>query len=49
MDSIHPVLPYADDVNLICDDIRIIERNADVLLKACKHIALSLNTKKLTI
>ena len=25
------VLPYADDVNLIGDDIRAIERNADVL------------------
>ena len=32
----HQVLAYADDVNLIGDDIRTIERNADVLLNACK-------------
>ena len=25
-------MAYADDVNLICDDIRTIKRNADVLL-----------------
>ena len=37
-------LDYANDVNLICDDIRTIERNADVLLNACKDIALAVNT-----
>ena len=31
----------ADDVNLIGDDIRTIERNADVLLNACKDIGLA--------
>ena len=31
---------YADDVNLIGDDIRTIERNADVLLNACEDIRL---------
>ena len=36
MNGTHPVLAYADDVNLIGDDIRTIERNADVLLNACK-------------
>ena len=36
MNGIHQVLAYADDVNLIGDDIRTIERNADVLLNACK-------------
>ena len=33
MNGTHQVLAYADDVNLIGDDIRTIERNADVLLK----------------
>ena len=33
----------ADDVNLIGDDIRTIERNADVLLNACKDIGLAVN------
>ena len=30
MNGTHQVLAYADDVNLIADDIRKIERNADV-------------------
>ena len=35
MNGTHQVLSYADDVNLLGDDMRTIERNADVLLKAC--------------
>jgi hypothetical protein len=35
-----------DDVNLIGDDIRTIERNADVLLNACKDIGLAVNIGK---
>ena len=35
MNGTHQVLAYADDVNLLGDDIRTIERNADVLLNAC--------------
>ena len=34
----HKVLAHADDVNLIGEDIRKIETNADVLLNACKDI-----------
>ena len=45
MNGTHQVLAYADDVNLIGDDIRI-ERNADVLLNACKEIGLAVNTGK---
>ena len=37
---------YADDVNLIGDDIRPIERNAGVLLNACKDIGLAVNIGK---
>ena len=40
MNGTHQVLAYADDVNLIGDDIRTIERNADVLLNACEDIRL---------
>ena len=43
MNGTHLVLVYADDVNLI-DDIRTIERNADVLLNACKDIGLAVLT-----
>ena len=40
----HQVLAYADDINLIGDDIRKIERN--VLLISCKDIGLAVNTGK---
>ena len=41
------VLAYAEDVNLIDNDIRTIEKkNADVLLNACKDIGLAVNTGK---
>ena len=46
MNGTHQVLAYADDVNLISYDIRTIERNADVLLNACKDIDLAVNTDK---
>ena len=36
-----------DDVNLIGDDIRTIERNADVLLNACKDVGLVASTEKI--
>jgi Reverse transcriptase (RNA-dependent DNA polymerase). len=45
MNGTHQVLAYADDVNLIGDDIRI-ERNADVLLNACNDIGLAVKTGK---
>ena len=35
-----------DDVNLIGDDIKTIERNVEVLLNACKDIGLAENTGK---
>ena len=40
------ILVYADVVNLIGDDTITIERNADVLLNACKDIGLAVNTGK---
>ena len=42
----HQLLFYADDVNLIGDDIRTIERNAAILLNACKDIGLAVNIGK---
>ena len=33
-------------MHLIGDDIRTIERNADVLFNACKNIGLAVNTVK---
>ena len=46
MNGTHQVLANADDVNLIGDDIRTIERSANVLLNACKDIDLAVNTGK---
>ena len=43
MNGTHQVLAYADDVNLIGDDIRTTERNADVLLNVYKNIGLAVN------
>ena len=40
------VLAYADDANVLGDDIRTIERNADVLINDCKDIDLAVNTGK---
>ena len=44
MNDAHQALAYADNVNLIGDDIRTIEGNADVLLNACKDIDIAVNT-----
>ena len=44
MSGTHQVLAYVDDVNVIGGDIRTIERNADILLNACKYISLTLNS-----
>ena len=38
------IIAYADDERLIGDDIRTIERNADLSLNACKDIDLTINT-----
>ena len=46
MNGTHQVLAYADDVNLICNDIRTIENNAGMLLNACKAVGLAVNTGK---
>ena len=43
MNVTHQVLTYADDVNLISDDTRTMERNADLLLNSCKDIGLVVN------
>ena len=42
----HPSETSVDDVNLIGDDIRTKERNADVLLNACKDVGLTVNIGK---
>ena len=46
MNGTHQVIAYADDINLIGDDIRTIKRNVDVLLNASKDFGLAVNTGK---
>ena len=46
MNGTHQVLAYVDAVNVIGDDIRTIERNANVLLNACKVNGLAANIGK---
>jgi hypothetical protein len=46
MNGTHQVLAYADDVNLIGDDIRTMEINTDVMLNASRDIGLVVNTGK---
>ena len=46
MNDTHQVLIYADDVNLIGDNIRMIGRNADVLLNTCYDVGIAVNTRK---
>ena len=46
MNGTHQLLAYADEVNLISDGIRTIERIAYVSLNACKVIGLAVNTRK---
>ena len=46
MNRTHQVLAYADNVNLIDDDIRTIEINVEVLLNAFKDVGLAVNTGK---
>ena len=41
MNDIPQVWTYVDDENLIGDDIRTIERNANVLFNDCKDIRLA--------
>ena len=48
MNGTHQVLAYADDVNLIGDDIITIERNTVVLLNACKDMGLAKTQGKLS-
>ena len=46
MNGTHQILTYVDDVNVIGDDIKTIETNADVLINACQDIGLAVNTGK---
>jgi ankyrin repeat protein len=46
LDEIHQLLLYADDVNLLEDNINIIKKNTQTLIDASKEVGLEVNTEK---
>jgi hypothetical protein len=42
----HQLLAYADDVNLLVDNIESIKRNAETLTDASKNVGLEVNVEK---
>jgi hypothetical protein len=46
MNGIHQLLAYADDVNLLGDNIDTAEKNTETLIDASKEVGLEINVEK---
>jgi hypothetical protein len=46
LNGTHPLLVYADDINLLGENMNIIKKNAEALLDASKEIDLEVNSEK---
>jgi hypothetical protein len=46
LNGTHQLLVYADDVNLLGDNIDAIKKNMETLIDASKEVGLEVNTKK---
>jgi hypothetical protein len=46
LNGVHQLLAYADDVNVVEENIDIIQRNTKALLEATKEVGLEVNPEK---
>jgi hypothetical protein len=46
LNGTHQLLAYADDVNLVGDNIHAIKDNRDILIDASKEVGLEINVEK---
>jgi hypothetical protein len=46
LNGTHQLLAYADDVNLLGDNIDTINKNTEILIKASKEVGLVVNVEK---
>jgi hypothetical protein len=47
LNGTHQLLAYADDVNLLGDNIDIINKNTEILIVASKEVGLEVNVEKM--
>jgi hypothetical protein len=46
LNGTHQLLAYANDVNLLGDDVYIIKKNMETLIDTIKEVGLEVNTEK---
>jgi hypothetical protein len=49
LNGTHQLLAYADDMNLLGDNIDTIKKNIETLIDASKEVGLEINVKKTSI
>jgi hypothetical protein len=49
LNGTHQLLAYADDANLLGDNIDTVKKNTETLIDASKEVGLEINVKRLSI